>query len=60
MKIPMTAPVLTNITHGAGPDCESLFEMHFMIPFDLQEDTPIPTDPKLYITTLPQIEAYVK
>ncbi|KAJ8304508.1 hypothetical protein KUTeg_018091 [Tegillarca granosa] len=60
MKIPMTAPVLTNITHGAGPDCESLFEMHFMIPFDLQDDTPSPTDPKLYITTLPQIEAYVR
>lgn len=35
-KIPMTAPVLTKIEPGQGPNCESTFVMSFYQPYSLQ------------------------
>ncbi|XP_060576370.1 heme-binding protein 2-like [Ruditapes philippinarum] len=60
MKIPMTAPVVNTVVHGQGPDCESTFTCHFMIPFDLQKAPPKPTAKDVYITTLPEMSVYVR
>jgi hypothetical protein len=35
-KIPMTAPVLTAINPGDGPNCESTFTMSFYNPYTYQ------------------------
>lgn len=35
-KIPMTAPVLTKIEPGQGPNCDSTFVMSFYQPYSLQ------------------------
>lgn len=35
-KIPMTAPVLTKIEPGQGPNCESTFTMSFYNPYAFQ------------------------
>lgn len=35
-KIPMTAPVLTKIEPGQGPNCESTFTMSFYNPYNYQ------------------------
>ena len=59
-KIPMTAPVLETIQHGQGPDCDSIFTTHFMMPFELQSNPPAPTDPKVFIARLPAISVYVR
>ena len=59
-KIDMTAPVVTTITPGANADHETVMEMHFMIPHDLQPFPPTPTEPHVYITYLPPMDLYVK
>ncbi|XP_062608972.1 heme-binding protein 2-like [Saccostrea cucullata] len=59
-KIPMTAPVLREVFHGPGPACESTFLTHFMIPFSLQQNTPTPTDPTVYIRDLPAMQVFVR
>lgn len=60
LKIPMTSPVLTKVSHGPGPTCESDFFMYFMIPFNMQANTPKPTDSKAYIVDMPQMDVFVK
>jgi len=60
MKINMTAPVVTEIIHGAGPDCESNFTMHFMVPFDLQANPPQPTEAGVFIKRVPEMTVYVR
>ena len=60
MKIPMTAPVSMRIIPGEGPNCESNFTMSFYIPSSLQEDTPTPTDPLVYIEERPEFEVVSK
>ena len=60
MKIPMTAPVVKAVIHGAGPACEATFIEHFMIPHNMQTNTPQPTDPKAYLVTMPSMNIYVK
>lgn len=60
MKIAMTAPVVTEIVHGPGPDCESNFTMHFMVPFDLQANPPMPLEKGVFIRTLPEASVYVR
>ncbi|VDI71821.1 Hypothetical predicted protein [Mytilus galloprovincialis] len=60
MKIPMTAPVLRTVIHGQGPTCEATFITHFMIPHNMQTNTPTPTDPKAYLVTIPGKNFYVK
>jgi len=59
-KLAMTAPVVTEIVHGPGPDCESNFTMHFMIPFDMQANPPQPTDPSVYIRYVPELTVIVR
>ncbi|KAK7116250.1 heme-binding protein 2-like [Littorina saxatilis] len=60
VKIPMTAPVLTTVEHGAGPNCASNFTMHFMLPH-AQWAAPIkPTNSQVNIVTLPAMDVYVK
>jgi len=60
VKIPMTAPVSMRILPGEGPNCESNFTMSFYIPSDLQEETPTPTDPLVYIEERPGFEVVSK
>ncbi|OWF53804.1 heme-binding protein 2-like [Mizuhopecten yessoensis] len=60
VKIPMTTPVILKVEHGPGPTCESFFYDHFMVPFEFQDDPPVPTDPSVYITVLPPFDVYVK
>lgn len=59
-KIAMTTPVLTQIIHGAGPNCESEFIMHFMLPF-VDWDTPsTPTNPKVSVVETAEMDVYVR
>ncbi|XP_052281524.1 heme-binding protein 2-like isoform X2 [Dreissena polymorpha] len=60
MKIAMTAPVLTEVYHGQGPDCESNFTMRFMVPFALQANPPAPLDPTVFIDRQPAITVAVR
>ncbi|KAL4225506.1 Heme-binding protein 2 [Mactra antiquata] len=59
-KIAMTAPVLQTILHGQGPDCESTFTLHFMVPFNLQNSPPQPKASDVYITSLEPMDVYVR
>ncbi|KAK3096902.1 hypothetical protein FSP39_004603 [Pinctada imbricata] len=59
-KIPMTAPVLNIVTPGSTNEQSSVYEMHFMIPHNMQPFPPAPTEPTVYITTLPPMDVYVK
>jgi len=59
-KIAMTSPVVTEIRHGAGPDCESNFTMHFMVPFAYQPNPPTPTEDGVFIKNVPAFTVYVK
>ena len=46
MKIPMTAPVVDIYTPGVGQNNQqTVMEMHFMIPHNMQPYPPAPTDP---------------
>jgi len=59
VKIPMTAPVLMKVEHGQGPNCASNFTMHFMLPHDDWTSPIKPSNPNVYINTLPPMEVYV-
>jgi hypothetical protein len=62
-KIPMTAPVLTKIEPGQGPNCESTFTMSFYNPYNYQganaANVPKPTGTTVIISSLPAMEVYV-
>ncbi|XP_053406343.1 heme-binding protein 2-like [Mercenaria mercenaria] len=60
MKIAMTTPVITEVLHGPGPDCESNFTMHFMMPYALQANPPQPTESGVFIRNLPEMTVLVK
>merc|ERR1712098_422955 len=59
-KIPMTAPVSMMILPGEGPNCESNFTMSFLIPADMQKETPSPTDAFVYIEERPEMRFVTK
>lgn len=59
-KIAMTAPVVTEIEHGPGPDCESNFTRHFFVPVALHANPPAPTDPSVFIKHVPEMTVYVR
>jgi hypothetical protein len=60
-KINMTAPVLNKITPGAGPNCDTTFEISFFVPYNLQGETPPkPTSDLVYTQTLPKMNVAVK
>ena len=55
IHVNMTAPVLTRVLPGAGPNCESTFEISFFTPFGFQSvdnAPPKPTNPDVYIQTI--------
>ena len=58
-KIPMETPVATKMVPGPGATGERNFTVLFFVPFDEQANTPIPTNPKLAVVSLPAITAYV-
>ncbi|XP_033750423.1 heme-binding protein 2-like [Pecten maximus] len=58
-KIPMTAPVLKRHVPGATPQAPSTHIMYFMVPHDMQVSTPAPTDPSVYLVSLPPMVVYV-
>jgi len=59
-KIPMTAPVLTKVIHGTGPNCQSNFVMRFMIPKSMWSNTIAPTDSDVYIDETPAMDVFVR
>jgi len=59
-KIAMTAPVLTTVVHGPGPNCKSTFEMKFMLPYKYWSAPVAPSDPSVYITELPAMDVFVR
>ncbi|KAK6177130.1 hypothetical protein SNE40_015296 [Patella caerulea] len=58
-KIAMTSPVITRLIPGPGPACESNFTMSFYIS-NTVTNPPAPTDPKVKLTQLPAMDAYVR
>merc|ERR1712157_243237 len=58
-KIPMTVPVLTTVTPGAGPFCEENFTIHFYVPKEFQDNPPKPLDPRVENIVLPPVTVAV-
>uniref|UniRef100_A0A0G4GSW3 Heme-binding protein 2 n=1 Tax=Chromera velia CCMP2878 TaxID=1169474 RepID=A0A0G4GSW3_9ALVE len=56
-KIDMTAPVISKITPGQGPACESFFTVSFYVP-SLQS-SPKPTDPTVFLEQKPAMRVAV-
>ena len=56
----MTAPVLTKVIPGEGPNCESRFITSFYIPEEHQESPPTPTNPEVFIEKHPEQSFYVR
>ncbi|XP_071795897.1 heme-binding protein 2-like [Asterias amurensis] len=59
-KIEMTAPVINRVIPGQGPTCADNFTVSFMVPFELQANTPMPTDSTIFMYTLPAHKSYVR
>jgi len=59
-KINMTAPVATKVIHGQGPNCESEFVMHFMVPRSYWSAPIQPKDKSVFITEIPALDVYVR
>lgn len=49
-KVEMTAPVLTDVTPGEGPACNTTFTVSFFVPFADQAAPPQPSDPTVFIS----------
>jgi len=54
VSVEMTAPVLTKVLPGAGPNCNTTFTVSFFVPFAFQTalGPPAPTDPLVYTSTI--------
>jgi len=60
-KIEMTTPVLTTVYHGAGPNCESVFVMHFMLPYSYWASPLKPSAfPTTYIADIKPMDVFVR
>lgn len=59
-KIPMTAPVLTEIVPGAGPNCESTFTMSFYVPKALWNSIPKPSASDVFLHHIEEHTVYVR
>jgi len=59
-KIAMTAPVITQIVPGPGPNCESTFTMSFYVPKALWSNIPVPTNADVFLHELPEATVYVR
>jgi hypothetical protein len=55
-KIPMTSPVISAVTPGAGPNCDNTFTVSFFLPYNMQgkplDSLPQPTDSSLSLTNI--------
>jgi len=58
--ISMTAPVINRVMPGQGPTCADNFTVSFMVPFELQDNPPMPTDTSVSLTSIPAHQAYVR
>jgi len=54
-KIPMAAPVTNKIIPGAGPACDTVFQISFFIPFEFQDNPPLPTNDTVFIADDPEL-----
>jgi len=59
-KIPMTVPVINSVLPGKGPVCANNFTFSFFVPFEFQKNTPKPTNPALFLSSLDQHKVYVR
>ena len=59
-KIPMTAPVTVRIEPGEGPNCESTFTVSFFIGNQFRDNPPKPTNPDVYLNTMPEMTVYAR
>ena len=58
--IDMTAPVITRVEPGTGPNCNSYFTQSFYIPYALQSDPPNPTGEGVYLEQHPSVVLYAE
>ncbi|KAL4216304.1 hypothetical protein ACF0H5_024030 [Mactra antiquata] len=58
MKIPMTAPVVTEVANDSSSDPS--VTMHFFMPFNLQANPPKPTESGVFIRQIPAMDVYVR
>lgn len=54
----MTAPVITRIVPGAGPNCESTFTVSFYIPPAHQAEPPVPSSKDVFVEDFPEMTLY--
>merc|ERR1712146_323492 len=62
-SVDMTAPVLTEGSPGAGPNCNTTFKVSFFVPFEYQPPNnppPKPTSPLVFTETIPAQKVAVK
>jgi len=59
-KIAMTAPVITEIVPGPGPNCESTFTMSFYVPAALWGGIPQPTSADVFLHHDEERTVYVR
>ncbi len=62
-SVDMTAPVLTEVSPGAGPNCNTTFKVSFFVPFEYQPPNnppPKPTSPLVFTETIPAQKVAVK
>lgn len=60
LKVPMTAPVTTRVIPAPGPACENNFTVSFFVPFADQDNPPMPSNDKVFISPLQEFTAYVR
>ncbi len=64
LNIDMTAPVITKVEPGTclnpAQPCPDLETMCFYLPKDHQDNTPVPNNPQVTVTTLPEMTVYVR
>ena len=51
----MAAPVTNKIIPGAGPACDTVFQISFFIPFEFQDNPPLPTNDTVFIADDPEL-----
>ena len=58
--VDMTAPVITKVMPGEGPNCSSYFTMSFYVPYALQSNPPAPTSADVYLEMHPAVTLYAE
>ena len=54
----MTAPVVTKVIPGEGPNSENTFIVSFFIPPSHQSEPPSPSNPEVYLEEFPELSVY--